>query len=216
MESKGLGTGLYYYRARYYSPTLKRFISEDPIGFSSGDVNFYAYVGNSPTNFIDPLGLVLTPEQCAAAREILRREALFGTVKAAQMSAISKFFLSKDSDQLLSPFNSDNANVGSKEIGGNIYLENELIMDLDWFTDIQANGQGLPFPAYIFGKGVLQGVGIRLIGGYFTNSLQTTMDGYPWPFSDPGEFNAVFWVEAGFGYKDIFTENYMKTKCPCY
>ncbi len=26
------GTGLYYYRARYYSPVLKRFISEDPIG----------------------------------------------------------------------------------------------------------------------------------------------------------------------------------------
>ena len=26
------GTGLYYYRARYYSPTWQRFISEDPIG----------------------------------------------------------------------------------------------------------------------------------------------------------------------------------------
>src|SRR4030043_800737 len=25
------GTGLYYYRARYYSPELQRFISEDPI-----------------------------------------------------------------------------------------------------------------------------------------------------------------------------------------
>lgn len=27
------GTGLYFYRARYYSPSLQRFISEDPIGF---------------------------------------------------------------------------------------------------------------------------------------------------------------------------------------
>ncbi len=35
---------LYYYRARYYSPTLQRFISEDPIGFSEGDTNLYAYV----------------------------------------------------------------------------------------------------------------------------------------------------------------------------
>ncbi|MGE5894357.1 MAG: RHS repeat-associated core domain-containing protein [bacterium] len=25
------GTGLYYYRARYYSPDMQRFISEDPI-----------------------------------------------------------------------------------------------------------------------------------------------------------------------------------------
>jgi RHS repeat-associated protein len=53
------GTGLYYYRARYYSPRLQRFISEDPIGFGGGDVNLYAYVGNDPVNAKDPLGLWL-------------------------------------------------------------------------------------------------------------------------------------------------------------
>jgi uncharacterized protein RhaS with RHS repeats len=47
---------LRYNRARYYSPSLGRFISEDPIGFAGGDVNLYAYVGNSPTNAIDPNG----------------------------------------------------------------------------------------------------------------------------------------------------------------
>jgi RHS repeat-associated protein len=51
------GTGIYYYRARYYHPGLQRFISEDPIGFAGGDTNLYAYVGNSPTGLIDPLGL---------------------------------------------------------------------------------------------------------------------------------------------------------------
>ncbi len=50
-------TGLYYYRARYYSPELQRFISEDPIGFKSGDVNFYTYIKNQPINWVDPLGL---------------------------------------------------------------------------------------------------------------------------------------------------------------
>jgi RHS repeat-associated protein len=50
------GTGLQYNRARYYSPSLGRFISEDPIGFAGGDVNLYAYVGNSPTNYVDPNG----------------------------------------------------------------------------------------------------------------------------------------------------------------
>ena len=49
-------TGLYYYRARYYDPILGRFLSENPIGFSGGDANLYAYVGNNPTNFIDPEG----------------------------------------------------------------------------------------------------------------------------------------------------------------
>jgi len=32
-------------------------LSEDPIGFASGDFNWYRYVGNSPVNRIDPLGL---------------------------------------------------------------------------------------------------------------------------------------------------------------
>src|SRR5712664_5014386 len=36
-------TGLDFYRARYYNPQLQRFISEDPIEFSGGDVNLYAY-----------------------------------------------------------------------------------------------------------------------------------------------------------------------------
>ena len=50
------GTGLYYYRARYYSPELQRFISEDPIGLAGG-INLYSYVGNNPVNKKDPLGL---------------------------------------------------------------------------------------------------------------------------------------------------------------
>jgi len=50
------GTGLMFYRARYYSPALQRFISEDPIEFRGGDTNLYAYVGNSPLQFNDPSG----------------------------------------------------------------------------------------------------------------------------------------------------------------
>ena len=51
------GTGLYYYRARYYHPVLQRFISADPIRFRGGDINLYGYVLNDPVNFVDPLGL---------------------------------------------------------------------------------------------------------------------------------------------------------------
>ena len=50
-------TGLYYYRARYYDPSIGRFISEDPIQFDSGQNNFYEYVGNSPIKNFDPTGL---------------------------------------------------------------------------------------------------------------------------------------------------------------
>jgi RHS repeat-associated protein len=50
------GTGLYYYRARYYSPTYQRFITQDPIGFAGGDFNIYAYVSNGPISAVDPTG----------------------------------------------------------------------------------------------------------------------------------------------------------------
>jgi RHS repeat-associated protein len=54
-------TTIYFERARYYDPTTGRFASEDPIGFVGGQ-NFYVYVGNSPTGFIDPSGLLgITP-----------------------------------------------------------------------------------------------------------------------------------------------------------
>jgi RHS repeat-associated protein len=52
-------TGLYYYRARYYDPQIGRFVSEDPLGFGAGDVNFYQYTSNNPVNANDPSGNVL-------------------------------------------------------------------------------------------------------------------------------------------------------------
>jgi RHS repeat-associated protein len=42
------GTGLYYYRARYYHPGLSRFTAEDPIRFSGGNFNLYGYVELNP------------------------------------------------------------------------------------------------------------------------------------------------------------------------
>jgi RHS repeat-associated protein len=48
---------LRYHRARYASPSLGRWISEDPAGFSAGDSNLYRYVQNDPANLTDPDGL---------------------------------------------------------------------------------------------------------------------------------------------------------------
>jgi RHS repeat-associated protein len=50
-------SGLYYYRARYYDPSIGRFLGEDPIGLGSG-INRYTYVRNNPITLYDPWGLM--------------------------------------------------------------------------------------------------------------------------------------------------------------
>jgi RHS repeat-associated protein len=49
-------TGMLYYRARFYDPSIGRFTSEDPVNFDGG-INWYAYVENNPISNTDPFGL---------------------------------------------------------------------------------------------------------------------------------------------------------------
>lgn len=48
-------TRLFYFTRRYYDPSVGRFITTDPAGFSDGP-NLYGYVGGNPANFVDPDG----------------------------------------------------------------------------------------------------------------------------------------------------------------
>jgi RHS repeat-associated protein len=53
-------TGLYYYNARYYDPTIGRFISADTFIQSLGNpqcLNRYSYCLNNPLKYTDPSGL---------------------------------------------------------------------------------------------------------------------------------------------------------------
>ncbi len=55
-------TGTYHVRAREYHPTLGAFTARDPLGFSAGDPNLYAYCGGNPLARTDPSGrLVVRP-----------------------------------------------------------------------------------------------------------------------------------------------------------
>jgi RHS repeat-associated protein len=70
-------TGLQHQNARYYDPATGRWTSMDPIGFDANDPNLYRYVGNAPTNGMDPSGLedkdytrplIIDPHACIRAQ----------------------------------------------------------------------------------------------------------------------------------------------------
>ena len=56
--------GLYFYRARYYSPMMGGFISEDPITFGGRQLSFYGYVGRESAQLYRSLWSLVFIRNC--------------------------------------------------------------------------------------------------------------------------------------------------------
>ncbi len=76
-------TGLIYARARYYDPTLGRFLSQDPIAA----INPYTYAFNAPLQFTDPTGETFDEDVKLRAslskEEYLFRARVYNSARAA-------------------------------------------------------------------------------------------------------------------------------------
>lgn len=79
-------TSLYYYRARYYSSPIGRFISEDPVQFGGGS-DFFAYVRNNPVNFKDPSGLLTIDSSCSCSNNPNYQKAITWAIPLAIAAA---------------------------------------------------------------------------------------------------------------------------------
>jgi RHS repeat-associated protein len=86
--------GLYDYRARFYDPSLGRFVSADTIVPNPGnaqDLNRYAYVRNNPVAYNDPTGHILkqpmidgecTPGSCGKIKRHTQKEMTVDVAKS--------------------------------------------------------------------------------------------------------------------------------------
>ena len=77
-------TGLHYNRFRYYDPDAGRFINHDPIGLLGGD-NQFQYAIN-PVSWIDPLGLLVTPNIVFDSVNSSRVSSLSATITKADLN----------------------------------------------------------------------------------------------------------------------------------
>jgi len=109
------GNGLYYYRARYYSPLLGRFVNEDPLGFEGSGPNFYSYVFDNPINLVDSFGLstVTAPTPTSPPPTlVITVESLEGPSAFALL--IYEVKLSSELIQTVSAINAENAAYGDE------------------------------------------------------------------------------------------------------
>jgi RHS repeat-associated protein len=103
-------TGLYYYRARYYSPVRQRFISQDPVGIAGGG-NFYRYARNNPMRYTDPRGLFTGRNHRKIAKRALKAEGC----SADFANKVAQADVDADHDPDLPTFDPNNAHYHGQQ-----------------------------------------------------------------------------------------------------
>ncbi len=81
---------MHFYRNRYYMSGCMRFISEDPIGWASGQTNNYAYAYGNPVQFGDPSGLFGAADMPTLPSGMVNFAAGFGDTLSFGLSSLAR------------------------------------------------------------------------------------------------------------------------------
>jgi RHS repeat-associated protein len=121
-------TGLSYYGLRYYSPDLGRWLNPDPIG-EQGGPNLYAFVANSPANFVDPQGAMLLDFLIAASEDVDEKTAELAT-KTSYVERVRSAVKNMENLQMFI--------AGIQEADDNQFID--LIDEINQLQDLAAEG----------------------------------------------------------------------------
>ncbi len=111
------GAGLYHARARDLSPSLGRWLQNDPAGFGAGDVDLYRAYGNGPTGALDPGGMDVWIEGPSAKEPFAHQSLNVGD----PLGEYSSYSFGRDPDR---PF--DFSLNGQGGLMGNVYRDTKL------------------------------------------------------------------------------------------
>jgi len=165
----GDALGLYNYKARFYSTTLGRFVSGDPVSIDG--VNRYSFVGNNPLRYIDPSGycIVWAGEELDCSQDVWLQSLSCGVGGIGCTSDVARLF--RAGIQQASFWN-----LGARHNShsGGVFAGSALnaVIEADYRWGMRALDR---IPAY--GWGVLAGMFGIPSGRYFRASLTDLLYG---------------------------------------
>ena len=186
--------GLYYMRARFYSPEIRRFVNQDILlgdVFEGQSLNRFGFVTGQPVNLVDPfgldgvdgedvkLGMAISSLFIPGPGEVLDIDTLFGITESTtswdKLGAGSSLILSvvtlgtSPNYGFLKCFDDElilNIGSGNRPIEGAINLDLFSGKGVDIIADVGVNAEHLPFKAETFDKIVAQALPSLLLGRY--------------------------------------------------
>jgi RHS repeat-associated protein len=162
--------GLYYYKARMYSPTLGRFMQTDPIGYKDG-INWYNYVDTDPINATDSDGL---------QAEMLTAQSVCHGDRACEKS-----------------YNSALASIGGAVADVAVGDVFRAILDPTPSKLLAAGVTLIPVgKVFKIGNGVFKGVSLseakQLVGRWGSGTFDSLRKSFEYHYPKHGDFNSSF------------------------
>ncbi|WP_228055720.1 putative Ig domain-containing protein [Lusitaniella coriacea] len=188
-EQRDSSTGLDYLRARYYDPTLGRFISKDPFsGFLSDPMSQhdYQYAHANPVRFTDPTGYSSTIGDVMATLNVIASLSTIGSVGVGAGYITGGVLSGASSDEILQMFGDWGAGFANGVSGG-------------YLTDVYESYSGNkvePTHGALWGAGTVTGIGVSFLLGMKLPSVAATAVG-------PLKWVATAGVGADLGF-DIY------------